>query len=63
MLVFKMLHMNLLNIVILLTLKVVLGDHPIRLEIFRLSSNQSLQIQPKKKQEYCVPNSLWTIKT
>ena len=30
-LVFKKLHMNILNIVILYTLKVVLGDHPTRL--------------------------------
>ena len=32
MLVFKRLHLNLLNIVILLTLKVVLGDHHTRLK-------------------------------
>ena len=31
-LVLKSLHLNLLNIMILLTLKVVLGDHPTRLE-------------------------------
>ena len=31
-LVFKKLHLNLLNIVTLLTLKVVLGDHPTRLK-------------------------------
>ena len=32
MLFFKRLHMNLLNVVILLTLKVVFGDHPTRLK-------------------------------
>ena len=34
MLSFKMLHLNLFNIVILFTLKVILGDHPTRLNIF-----------------------------
>ena len=62
MLVFKSLNMNLLNIVTLLALKVVLGDHPNRLKK-RLSSNRNCQSQPSEKQEYCCPNCLCPIKT
>ena len=50
-LVLRKLHMNLLNIVILLTLKVVLGDHPIILAtiltIFNLKLSKSILIEKR----------------
>ena len=50
-LVLRKLHLNLLNIVILLTLKVVLGDHPIRLAtiltIFSLKFSKSILIETR----------------
>ena len=50
-LVFKSLHLNLFNIVTLLTLKVVLGDHPNRLAtiltIFNLKLSKSILIEKR----------------
>ena len=45
MMVLNFLHLNLLKIVILLTLRVILGDHPTRLGKIRLSSNKIFQSQ------------------
>ena len=52
--VFLSLHLNLLNIVTLLTLKVVLGDQPIRLTTILTIFNST------QRQEYCCPNCLCT---
>ena len=63
MLDFKILRLNLFNVVNFLTLKVVLGDHPTRLKKNRLYSNINCQIQPLQRQEYFCPNCLCTFKT
>ena len=63
MLVLKLLHLTLLNIVTLLNLKVVLGDHhnrPKNLDYIHIKNCQS---QLSKRQEYCCPNCLWNLKT
>ena len=55
-LVLRKLHLNLLNIVILLTLKVVLGDHPIRLATILTIFNLKLsKINPHRKKNLVVP--------
>ena len=59
----KRFSLNLLNVVTLLTLKVILRDHPTRLKKYWLYSNRNCQSQPSKIQEYCCPNCLCTIKT
>ena len=58
----KMLHLNLLNIVTLLTLNVVLGDHPTRLATILTIFTRRIQDQSSQKQEYCCLNCLWTFK-
>ena len=58
----KRLRMNLLNIVTLLNLKAVLGDHPTILKKSRLFSNRKFQNQNSKRQGYCCPSCLWTFK-
>ena len=60
---FKRLHLNLLNIVTLLTLKVVLGDHHTRLKKSWISSNRNFQGKPSHRQQYFCPNCLWSLKT
>ena len=64
MLAFKMLFLKLLNIMPLLSLKVVLGDHPTRLKtistIFKSKLSKSTLTETKK---YCYPNCLCTFKT
>ena len=62
MVVLKRLHLNLLKIVTLLTLKVVLGDHPTRLKQYILSSDRSCKSQPSNKKEYCCPTCMWPTK-
>ena len=63
-LVFKRLHLNILNIVILYTLKLVPVDHPSRLKKnIILSSNQNYQNQPLQKQIYFGSNCLCYLKS
>ena len=60
---FKRLRMNLLNIVTLLKLKSVLGDHPTSLKKYWLFSNRNCQSKHSKRQEYCCSNCLCTFRT
>ena len=50
MLVFKRLHLNLLKIVVLLTLKVIIRDYPTKLKKSLISSNRNFQNQPSQRQ-------------
>ena len=61
-LVSRKLHLNLLNIVVMLTLKVVLGDHPIRLATILTIFSLNFQNQSSSRQESCCPNCMWTFK-
>ena len=61
-LVFKILHLNLLNIMTLMTLKVVLVYHHTRLKTILTFSNQNCQGQPSQRKEYFWTNCLWNFK-
>ena len=62
MLVFKRLRLKILNIVTLLTLRVVLGDHPTGQKNIDYLQIYIFQIQPLKRQEYFCPKFLCPIK-
>ena len=56
MLVFKSFYLNLLNIVTLLTLKVVLGDHTIRLKTIQtIFRSKFVKINPQRNSNIFVP--------
>ena len=63
MLFLKRLNLNLLNIVTLLTLRVVLWDHTARLKKMYTIFKYNGQSKPSKKQEYFCPNCICHIKT
>ena len=57
MLVFKRLHLNLLNILILLTLKVVIGDHPTRQGTKQtIFKSKFVKVNPQINRDIVVPN-------
>ena len=59
MLIFKRLHLNLLNIVTVLKLKVVLGDHPTKLKtIYTIFILKFVKANPQRNRDIFVPTIL-----